>query len=612
MKGLSNKPRETRDRFTKTVEETKQRYGEYFNGLLARIDQDAETKQGWAALKSYRKSIPIGNSLRYLQQSLDPIHAMHIGFGETKRKMDGAKRLLVRNTFARPDDLSKFYRTLRNENEVSFGELVSDTVSQLYALQDPEKHSLLSQLVYIQAAAAALFPEVPEPASPRHAALYHGKSFASDNVSANKVLPRDPKDVRLIRMLKDDFELLATMELVTDYYKNGLAQTRHGDVAGQWTMPYGPLDKFFVGKVGRKTSAYLDIPAIRHVSEYATEHEDELKRSGVSDAYMDLYHYMQYVALWTRFSSLRDVERQMYFAQENTDEMEKLPTVDWHNIHFAREVPSCQRVFFENNQEPLFVTVDQAPGKAYVATVSITSAHKFAELETRVGSMQAARELVNPLTKPFTDASYMDARSFSFYVRKDDGELCMYGDSSYLAKAQLGAHYDACKRLIHYIMYNLAHTEYVVVPPQENADGQEARTQIVDQPMPLPVVSIPDSPTVREVPNSDNVNSVEGRAFLGRRAHTRLLPSGWMPSYTAWSKARTSEGVDLYAVLFDQDAQKVLQNIKLDLKEADFVKFRENLQQMQVIHGNVVRFETYVSEAEVDESETAAQSKSSQ
>ena len=222
-------------------------------------------------------------------------------------------------------------------------------------------------------------------------------------------------------------------------------------------------------------------------------------------------------------------------------------------------------------------------------------------MQQELGSAVAARELINPLQKPFKEKNFVqNLRSLAFYVRKSDGELCMYGDSTALARAQLGKNYDVCKRLVHYALYNLTHAEYV---PRMEEDGIEYGA-LKPAPPHAPVPrSIPDHPTMRSVPPEEPVHEQRERAFLGRMAHSRLLPPGWLPGFQAWEKTReATETIELYAKVFDQGGTRPSFDIKLELG-ADYKKFRESLLNMREQYGDRVRFQTYVSETNPEQEE---------
>jgi hypothetical protein len=204
-----------------------------------------------------------------------------------------------------------------------------------------------------------------------------------------------------------------------------------------------------------------------------------------------------------------------------------------------------------------------------------------------MGSEKAAREVLNPLAKPFNKMRYLTENyGVSFFIRRD-GELCMYGDSEALARAQLGDTYEAAKRLAHGVIAELAHTEY-----------GEGRDQTLES-----TSHDETSLETHGVTDNTNIRTLEERPTNGERGpgkinsrigHTRLLPVGWMPSLTAWENARESDGIDLYAFVINEENVPI-EEIKIPLG-SEFNSFRESLLSLRERHGRRIRFQTYVSE----------------
>ncbi len=583
-----------KDVFTNHLWETSERYRNMIAGDLASVKRTFQdfTKTNSSAsslsgIELARKSLALEQALMYLKDGIQPVAAMHQDFKITKKQIDKAKRLLIRTTFSTPDDLSRFYKTLREDDDMLFGDIAAKAVKDMYISQPPQSHSLVSQIIYLQAMSRELFPEVIKRRNPSY------RLNSEANVAADK---SESKPTKLTRMLQEDFDLLTTMQVTGDYVRMAQQQRTASGInftTGSQKV-FAVLPEF--QQPVQKSGVARELEALKAYSDYLSDDSKYSSKDAHSDQFKKEIDQLdiRYVQLWVNAHEMIALRKDGVYQKENTDVISAMPDVEWKSIQFSKEVPSGQKVFFEKKNSPLLVCVDPAPSKAYVASIGMMPLPLFQQIEVEKGSAQAARGMVNILKDPFTLRGFLDAlRASAFYIRKSDGELCMYGDSTELARAQLGAHYDVTKKLVHNIIFSLTHSEYVpgedTVPP-ENVGPKNERE------FPLELIHpIPDEPTLRELPAQPEIETHHGRAFLGRSAHTRLLPNGWLPGFEAWEEARTAtETIDLYAIVVDE--QNIpRESIRLELKD-DFKDFRIQLIGLRAQYQEKIRFQTYVKE----------------
>src|SRR3989338_2758609 len=591
--------RDNRDKFTENIEslqgEYRNMFGALINYAMNRTDVDRLADRlpvGFQeTFKAAREALPALNSFKHLRDTINVIPAMPLSFKQTIREIHQCKRFLINKTFSIPDDLSNFYRLLRDQHQIMFGDAVSHAVAEMYTVQPPRSHSLVSQLIYAQAMSNALFSEVKD-----------RRNFQDRLVSRKSSSPRrerrkentDPKNIQLLRMLQEDFDLLTTLQITDDYQRIGSSQVRSRFKAhSTWPMPTNAFTTWVIANKS-PTSALYDIPALSHFYKYVPKLEATLDGQKLITNYQSEFDFIQYVADWSVLRNILRYRAGVIFNKKTLSNINSLQDSNWDTIHFSREVPSCQKVFFDETY-PLLLCIDPAPSKAYVAAASVTSMNLFLELEKRVGSSQAARDLINPLRKPFLQINYtQNMDGLAFYVRKQDGELCMYGDSNQLARTQLGEFYEPCKGLIHNALYNLTHAEYV--EGVERNGGKDSQDASVSPPALPTERGIPEQPAMRTISSSASKETGPSRTFRGRTGHTRLLPSGWLPSVQAWENAcKAKETLTLYAKIFNNN--QIAGERQLNLQTGGFKEFRSQLLELIGEHGDNVRFQTYVSEA---------------
>ncbi|MSU74037.1 hypothetical protein EXS56_02770 [Candidatus Kaiserbacteria bacterium] len=578
--------------FGKTLETATERQKDYLGELLS-LSQKVNPND-LKRIPLMGKPDALQRALLHFKDSPEPVHAMHLSVRSLVPQINHFKKILFDTNKDRfPDDLSGFYKTLRDHEGVFFGEMVTNVVNDLYTVQPRETYSITSQILYMQALSQVLFERV-KPQSPLDEAVLKFATFDGNKVAARKILGNENRMVRLERMLKEDFDFLATMQISSNYVQRGLKESgaEHEKHHFEWPYPPAGTNINWIGAPGKKTTAIYDVPGLRLVTDYYNklpkETRDDLiyKHGDVLTNIMFLEHQVLLNAAWSEM-------RGTFFNAENVASLDAVPEVRWESLHLAREVPSCQKVFFENNGQPFLVTVDPTYDKAYLAAISVTDLRTYMELERNLQSPEKARATISPLSRPFVKRSFSNAESLSFLIRKSDGQLTTYGDTNSLPRAQLGEHYARFENFAHMIVKNLCHTDYI-----------PGTGELTNQPPPglgvlgpPEVKTIPDEPALRTVPSESEEGDGQSRAFKGRRAHTRLLPSGWMPGLDAWHRARASEAMDLYAEVFDESGKNVIESFKLELTGNDFQKFRNDLLGLQIKHEGNIRFETFVSQA---------------
>lgn len=560
-----------RDVFTDSLRQGAERYGKLFERIAAAVPGEAS------------------HAAQYLQHHTAPIAAQPRAFKEGLAEITRVKGLLgQREGYPLPEDLSVFYRTLRDRG-IFFGEQVERMMDALYTLQPVDTTLLTSQLAYIQALSAQLFPEVKDFRS-------IGFRLSSDLAPLREAVKGESKRTNLVRMLQADFEMLATRQLVYDYSNAARGAVEGDALKKEW------LQNVISGKrpplvfKGGVVDPFYSLAALRLTYEAISGPAFNMLKKEIFKDEKEEWVYGLYVDSLISETHLNEGLRALCFDGPNLAEIKKMPDVNWKDVQFSRGVLSTQRVFFEDNPEPLFFCVDPAPGKAYMAAVSISNFRLFREKEDSMPTKEAARALVTPLQRPYLEATYLrSGDSMSFFVRKSDGALCMYGDSTRLPKSQLGEFYKPCVNLVQSVMYALSHADY--------AANDHIPVPIVATPQALqidePSRGIPDAPVTRLVPPEQSVSEEASRNFLGRTAHNRLLPTGWMPGFDAWERAvQDRERISLYAKVFDETGEPV-QNIELDLT-IGFADFRARLLSLREQYKDRVRFQTYVKEVTPD------------
>lgn len=582
--------------FTEELEKLSVDTRDYLNELLElykrRDSSDRQTVLGsiWAAVKDAKKSIPVEDAIKHLGNSLQVTPAWS---AEMKPALEDFKTIkrIVRDSPSTPKDLSRVYRRIREAHVRSadtrrmplfFGDVIDDCVEAIYDVQNPQTHSLLSQLCYARALSAALFPEVP-----RESVAVEDFRRSGRPVTVEKL----PGRIRRLRMLKDDFDLLSATKIIHDYHSRGYMESGL-TMPGEWRVPRSIVGRALSQASSRKTAAYYDVPALGVLNEIRKELTGNQDYVAISNRHIDAYMFSWVAHLRILNEGWALAQRKVIFYRDNAASIDALPPVNWSEIRLAREAPpGAQRVFFERNRGPLLVTVDPAPGNAYVAVVSVRMERDFRKIEEQKGSAEAARDIVSPLRKPFSAEIYRKGSGFSFFVRKNDGELCVYGDSNSAAHAVLGDQYDRCKHLIHHVLQNLMGATYRredVAPrgptaPRGESAARESR-------------EIPDTPAVRTVPSPSGEASGEDRGSIEqRRAHTRLLPVGWSMSYYAWENARKSGILDIFAVIEEEPGSGRFREEKMILGN-DFSAFQKQRDDLRTRYGDLVRFQTYVSQ----------------
>ena len=247
----------------------------------------------------------------------------------------------------------------------------------------------------------------------------------------------------------------------------------------------------------------------------------------------------------------------------------------------------------------MIVTVDPAPGKAYLAVVSITSKKAFTEKLQKTSSRELALDLTSPLRKSFSARSKKDEEALCFFVSKDEGELYTYGDSNALARRQLGSYdYSSFKKVAHHALRNLMDVTYIPkIVPRTGLEIEVPRSA------PQPAV-IPDQPIPRATAHEQQDPPPEQDTIAFRRAHNRILPQGMFMSALAYENAVRSGQLDFWAlregVHAGADGTQIptLTYIeKLDLSKGYEALLRQRDRILAEQKDKKIRFQTYVSQS---------------
>lgn len=597
--------------FSDRVAEFEKGLTEFLDRRLAKensIQEEAQSSVRKAAKFALKKifdfvspevfHVPFEDAYKYVKETTHVTAVMTLEMRPILESMARIKRL-AKDVASTPKDLSRFYRSVREklthkyegkqtESPLFFGELVKEVVDQIYKVQDPTKTSLMSQLIYVFALSGTMFEELGN-SDPLWIDI---SSTVTDELKRRNGMSRHQ---HVLRMLKRDFVILASNMILQRYFIDGATYSgmdRNHILKHTWGLKNTKIWPQTVNG-NLVPSAYYDIPMLGSITRKFGDDYDT-KKGDASEISFAVQTLLGRLFLQFFVTGIITESKTGENWKENIRAMNsEIEDVNWSEIRFGREVPpGALKMYFPSNKDPLFVTVDPSPSKAYLAVVSVTTKTGFDYTQKHSGTHNESLDNLSPLRKPFS-AAKVDTESYCFLVNKTDGELYSYGDSNSLVRMKLGDNYESVKKLVHDALRNLTHATYV--PKIKPIAGETIDMQPEAPNLPV----IPNKPVERATQNEGDFPEVENMSMAYRRAHSRILPKGWFLSSTAYENAKKSGQLDLWVLRegINTEGVKTLTYLeKLDLTKThkELVKDKDRLLKQ---YGENIRFQTYVSEA---------------